>query len=480
MPVSRADLQLTTAHLAYLLDTCGDGFVVCDERQEVVLVNKEAERIFGYAAGELLGRSIQTLMPERYRIEHEEGFARRLRDPAGMPIRYVEVHGLRKDGSELPMEVRFSYTPLGDAVYFTGSVRDVSEQVAAREEIERLNAALQRERDYLREEVAEARSGDIVGDSPALLRALEQLDAVAATDANVLVQGESGVGKELFARALHDRSPRASRALVRVNCASVPKELFESEFFGHVKGAFTGAVRSREGRFQLAHQGTLFLDEVGEIPLDLQGKLLRVLQEGELERIGEDRTRRVDVRVVAATNRDLKAEVEAGRFREDLYYRLSVFPIEVPPLRDRGDDVVALARHFLGRACGDLGVPTPPITAAEAQQLRAYGWPGNIRELANVMERAAIVSRGGPLQLGLAIEAGGAGRVSRAAVAGGRAVVSSGSGDGEPSAEMIEQALESNDQVVARAARELGLTRQSLYRRMRRMGLSVERRARRV
>ncbi|MDD9939175.1 MAG: sigma 54-interacting transcriptional regulator [Myxococcales bacterium] len=476
MPVSRADLQLTTAHLAYLLDTCGDGFVVCDERQEVVLVNKEAERIFGYAEGELLGRPIQILMPERYRVEHEAGFARRLRDPARMPIRYVEVHGRRKDGSELPMEVRFSYTPLGDAIYFTGSVRDVSEQVAAREEIERLNAALQRERDYLREEVAEARSGDIVGDSPALLRALEQLDAVAATDANVLVQGESGVGKELFARALHDRSARASRALVRVNCASVPKELFESEFFGHVKGAFTGAVRSREGRFQLAHQGTLFLDEVGEIPLDLQGKLLRVLQEGELERIGDDRTRRVDVRLVAATNRDLKAEVEAGRFREDLYYRLSVFPIEVPPLRDRGDDVVALARHFLARACGDLGVPTSPITDREATQLRAYGWPGNIRELANVMERAAIVSRGGPLQLGLAIEAGGAGRASRIV----SSQPASGSSAGEPSAAMIEQALERNDQVVARAARELGLTRQSLYRRMRRMGLAVERRSRRL
>jgi transcriptional regulator with GAF, ATPase, and Fis domain len=236
-----------------------------------------------------------------------------------------------------------------------------------------------------------------------LQRVLEQIDPVASTDATVLILGETGTGKELIARAIHDRSSRRHRPLIKVNCGAVPRELFESEFFGHVKGAFTGALRDRAGRFHLAHEGTLFLEEVGEIPLELQPKLLRVLQDGEFERLGEDRTRRVDVRIVAATNHDLQHDVEAGRFREDLFYRLSVFPIRVPPLRERRDDIPLLTAHFLRQACSRLHCGPVTYTAEHIRQLQAYDWPGNVRELQNVIERAVIVSPGDALRLDLGL-----------------------------------------------------------------------------
>ncbi len=264
----------------------------------------------------------------------------------------------------------------------------------------RLREELEQERDYLREEVNVAMNqGRIVGTSPALRRMLKRVEAVAETPATVLLHGESGVGKELVAHAIHARSPRAEGPLVKVNCASIPKELFESEFFGHVKGAFTGAHRDRIGRFQLADGGTIFLDEVSEIPLELQSKLLRVLQESEFERVGDDVTRSVDVRVIAATNRDLERHIVDGKFREDLFYRLSVFPIEVPPLRERGDDVIQLAQDFLTSACKDFGREPMTLTRGQAKKLRAYDWPGNVRELKNVIERAVILSPGNVLRL---------------------------------------------------------------------------------
>ena len=268
------------------------------------------------------------------------------------------------------------------------------------EEIDQLRRRLEMENVYLREEVKEALAfGDIVGASPALQKVLRQIELVAQTETSVLILGESGTGKELVARAIHERSLRRTRPMIRVNCGSIPHELFESEFFGHVKGAFTGAIRDRIGRFQLADGGTLFLDEVGEIPLWLQSKLLRVLQEGEFERVGEDRTRKVDVRIVTATNRDLRREIDQGRFRPDLYYRLSVFPIEVPPLRDRKEDIGLLAAHFINRSCSRLNCAETRLTARIVEQLERYDWPGNIRELQNVIERAVILSGGGPLKL---------------------------------------------------------------------------------
>lgn len=259
---------------------------------------------------------------------------------------------------------------------------------------------LEFENECLQDEVR-ANFGSIIGDSPALKRVLAQIATVAPTEANVLIQGESGTGKELVARAIHDMSSRKEHPLVRVNCASIPKELFESEFFGHVRGAFTGAVKDRAGRFELADRGTLFLDEIGEIPLDLQSKLLRVLQEGQFERLGDDRTRTVRVRVITATNRDLDAEVKAGRFRLDLFYRLSVFPIELPPLRERREDVGALAAYFMQHSARRLGVSAPRLTRAHIQQLDGYDWPGNVRELQNVIERALILARNGSMKFDL-------------------------------------------------------------------------------
>jgi transcriptional regulator with GAF, ATPase, and Fis domain len=270
------------------------------------------------------------------------------------------------------------------------------------EQADQLRRELELERDYLREEVAEVGAfGEILGASPALNHTLRQVEVVANTEANVLILGESGTGKELIARAIHQRSTRSRKPLVKVNCASIPRELFESEFFGHVRGAFTGAVKDRIGRFQLADGGTLFLDEVGEIPLELQSKLLRVLQEGEFERVGEDRTRRVDVRVIAATNRNLKEEVDAGRFRLDLFYRLGVFPLELPPLRDRLEDIPILLTSFAQQAALRFHLPAPKITQREVERAQSYSWPGNIRELQNTIERAVILARGGPLQLDL-------------------------------------------------------------------------------
>lgn len=266
------------------------------------------------------------------------------------------------------------------------------------EEIECLRSQLELENEYLREEVMEVHAhGEILGNSAALSKVLQQIDLVAPTDSTVLIEGESGTGKELVARAIHERSDRSARPMIKVNCASISKDLFESEFFGHVKGAFTGAIKDRSGRFELADGGTLFLDEVGEIPLELQGKLLRVIQEGEFERIGDETTRTVDVRIIAATNRNLKTEAEKGLFREDLYFRLSVFPVESPALRERPEDIPVLATYFLQRAAERFQIATPALKQRHVMQLQLYSWPGNVRELQNAMERAVITSQRGGL-----------------------------------------------------------------------------------
>ena len=348
------------------------------------------------------------------------------------------------------------------------------------EEIERLKRRLELENEYLREEISQSQtSGDIVGSSPALTKVLEQIDLVASTDANVLILGESGTGKELVARAIHQRSQRRDRPLVKVNCASIPKELFESEFFGHAKGAFTGALRDRIGRFQLADGGTIFLDEVGEIPMDLQSKLLRVLQEREFERVGEETSRRVDVRIIAATNRDLEAESRAGRFREDLYYRLGVFPIQVPPLRDRAADIGPLAAHFVRHFCEQLKLPGRQLTRGDVDSLERYDWPGNIRELQNVIERALIRSRGGRL----AFELGEAQQrppqkpaTSRVADDPSRVLTLREFKDMERA--NIERALARCDgQVYGKdgAAALLGIKPTTLWSRLRSLGISTER-----
>lgn len=272
------------------------------------------------------------------------------------------------------------------------------------EEIKRLKAQLEQQNTYLQEEVVEAKAfGDLVGQSSALRQIVSQIDLVAPTEATVLILGQTGTGKDLVAREIHRRSLRKDHPMVRVNCASIPKDLFESEFFGHVKGAFTGAIKDRAGRFETAEGGTLFLDEIGEVPLEMQSKLLRVLQEKRYERVGEDHTRLADVRIIGATNRDLKKEVAAGRFREDLYYRLHVFPIHVTTLKERKDDIPLLAQHFVDLAVKGLRCAKPKLTRAAVAKLQNYDWPGNVRELRYVIERAVILARGGLLQFDLPV-----------------------------------------------------------------------------
>lgn len=310
--------------------------------------------------------------------------------PNGLEVRHPPNRAVQADATLT------CYQSGGETV-FVLIARDVNERLEA----ERRISALTDETEYLKEEIAWLHGwSGLVGRSPALRNVLQAVEQVAHSDATVLLQGETGTGKELIARAIHERSPRSNRRLVRLNCAAIPSQLQESEFFGHQKGAFTGATEHRQGRFKLADGGTLFLDEVGELPLDLQAKLLRVLQEGEYEPVGGARTERVDVRVISATNRDLSAMVEDGRFRRDLWYRLNVFPIRLPPLRERGDDVALLAQSFLDNLAARLRKQPLVLDADGRARLQAYDWPGNVRELQNVIERAVILSPpGGPLRL---------------------------------------------------------------------------------
>jgi len=396
-----------------ILRAAGEGIYGVNAEGRTTFVNPAAARMLGWAAEDLVGQDMHTIVHHT----HADGshypeqtcpIYAAFRDGA---IRQVDWEVFwRRDGSNFPVE--YTSTPIRDRGVVVGAVivfRDISQRREADErlhaalaEVERLRSRLELENAYLQEEIrTETNQRGIIGRSAAILKTTAQVDLVAPTDATVLITGESGTGKELIARAIHEASDRRDRPLIRVNCAAIPRELFESEFFGHVKGAFTGALRDRVGRFELADGGTLFLDEVGEIPLELQGKLLRVLQEGQFERIGEERTRSTDARVIAATNRDLKREVRAGRFREDLYFRLDVFPIESVPLRERPDDIALLAAHFLHGSAQKLKTPALRLTEADANRLRGYDWPGNVRELQNVIERAAILARGGRLRFDL-------------------------------------------------------------------------------
>jgi transcriptional regulator with GAF, ATPase, and Fis domain len=318
---------------------------------------------------------------------------------AGYPISHqTDVHGALALFTRIPLvpEGRFwMQMTVNHAAISIANARAFSEISAMKEQIELENT-------YLREELDAIQAyGDIVGQGAAFQNLMNQIELVAPTDASVLILGQSGTGKELVAREIHRRSRRSERPLIKVNCASIPQELYESEFFGHTRGAFTGATQHRAGRFEAADGGTLFLDEVGEIPLQLQSKLLRVLQEGQFERVGEDRTRRVDVRIIAASNQELKREVERHRFRQDLYYRLNVVPITLEPLSRRKEDIPLLAEHFLNQIAAKMNCPSVRLTRANLLELQRYDWPGNIRELKNLIERAVILSQCGPLRFDL-------------------------------------------------------------------------------
>jgi formate hydrogenlyase transcriptional activator len=344
------------------------------------------------------------------------------------------------------------------------------ENAVAFQEIEALKDKLAEEKAYLEEEVrTEHNFGDIVGESAALRGVLKKVETVAPTDSTVLVCGETGTGKELIARAVHDLSPRKGRTFVKLNCAAIPTGLLESELFGHEKGAFTGAIGQKIGRFELANQGTLFLDEVGDIPLELQPKLLRVLQEQEFERLGSTRTIKVNVRLVAATNRDLAQMAADSRFRSDLYYRLNVFPLLLPPLRERPDDIPRLVHHFTQRFARRMDRRIETISTAVMDALVRYPWPGNVRELQNVIERAVILSQGSTLVVALADL-----QVTPAQTATGATVTTAPVKLIEAEREHILCALAATGWVVGGpkgAAARLGMNRSTLQKKMLKLGI---------
>ena len=402
-----------------LLSAVGDGLYSIDQHGLCSFINPAGAKMLGLKPEDVLGKNIHKI----HHHTHEDG---RHYPVEECPI-YAAVHdgivheGIqevfwRVDGSYFPVE--FTSTPIireGEIIGAVVVFRDISERLntefkltQALSELQSLKSRLEQQNEYLQEEILHDNQYlEIVGSSSSIRQIIEKIKVVAPTDANVMIYGESGTGKELIARAIHQSSHRKQQPLIRVNCAAIPAELFESEFFGHAKGAFTGAIRDRAGRFELADQGTLFLDEIGELPLELQSKLLRVLQEGTFERVGEEYTRKVDVRIIAATNRNLKDEVRQKRFREDLYFRLNVFPIFSPALRERKEDIPILVSHFSKLISEQRKVPYLCFNQKQIQELQHYNWPGNIRELQNVLERAMITARHGVVSFQYLLEQDG-------------------------------------------------------------------------
>jgi len=395
---AESEVRQREEKLGRLVDSAMDAIIELDRRLVVTRVNQAAEKVFGCEASRAVGLDFAGFLSTESRGKLARLIAELDARPDGE--RYLWIPGglmaVQSGGEKFPAEATLSRFESGRETFHTLILRNVNERLEAERRIQSLTG----EAEYLREELQALQNfNEIVGQSEPIRRVLREVAQVAETDATVLILGETGTGKELIARAIHRGSRRRDHPLIKVNCAAVPATLIESEFFGHEQGAFTGATRKRDGRFALADRGTIFLDEIGELPVDLQVKLLRVLQEGEFEPVGSSRTRRVDVRVIAATNRDLYQAVQEGKFREDLYYRLNVFPITVPPLRDRGEDIVLLASAFTARVPQRMGRRIEPLSDDAIRRLRAYGWPGNVRELQNVIERAVITGRSGRLGL---------------------------------------------------------------------------------
>ena len=382
--------------LGRLVNSAMDAIIELDHVHQVTRINPAGEKVFQCHPEDIVGRDFKRFLTP----EDQAKLMSLIHELAGRPEgqRYQWIPGgltaLLPNGERFSAEATLSRFDMHGQTFHTLILRNVNERLEAEQRIRSLTV----EREYLKEELQELQHfHEIIGQSEPMLRVLRDLQQVAKTDATVLIMGETGTGKEVIARTIHAASRRSDRPFVKVNCAAIPSTLIESEFFGHEQGAFTGATKRRDGRFTLANGGTIFLDEIGELPLDLQSKLLRVLQEGEFEAVGSSQTKKVDVRVLAATNRDLGRETIEGKFREDLFYRLNVFPVVIPPLRDRGEDIVRLASAFAERVAHRMGRAVLPLSTDCARRLRSYRWPGNVRELQNVIERAVITSENGQL-----------------------------------------------------------------------------------
>ncbi|MFT7582651.1 MAG: formate hydrogenlyase transcriptional activator [Myxococcota bacterium] len=403
-----------------ILECAGEGIYGLDTEGMTTFANAAAEAILGWDRGELANRPQHAMIHH----SHRDGSPYK-REDCKIYAAFTEgvVHRVdsevfwRKDGTSV--EVEYVSTPIRDeSGALAGAVvtfRDITERKrkqaeleTALAEVQHLKDRLQAENSYLQDEIHLSHGFDeIIGQSRSLAKTKKRVEQVAGTDATVLILGETGVGKELIARAIHQLSTRKARTLVKVNCAALPTTLIESELFGHERGAFTGATAQRIGRFELADGGTLLLDEIGELPLELQAKLLRALQEGEFERLGASRTIKVDIRIVASTNRDLVQAVKDGTFRSDLYYRLSVFPVEIAPLRERKDDIRPLVGHFVRKFSKKFRRGIDRVPEEVQRALTHYDWPGNVRELQNIIERAMILSTNGVLEIDEALSSHG-------------------------------------------------------------------------
>ncbi|WP_415878853.1 sigma 54-interacting transcriptional regulator [Methylomonas sp. TEB] len=391
----KLELQEKEQRLSRIFENAMDAILTLDDIGRITLFNAAAEQMFRCKAADSIGRAVDRfLSPELYKTltNFRNGV------PAEQAIWVSEgMSAVRADESTFPIEATISRVEaIGQKLYIL-ILRDINER-KARQQAEAECNTLRGINLYLQEEVLASRDGEeLIGNSPALHQAMDLVRQVANTDATVLITGETGTGKELIARAIHNLSARKDKTLVKLNCATIPENLAESELFGHEKGSFTGAIARKLGRFELANGGTLFLDEIGELPLEMQAKLLRVLQEGEFERVGGTQTLTCDVRVIAATHRDLAQFSQQGKFRADLYYRLNVFPINLPPLRERKEDVPFLVKHFIDKYAAKFGKKIQSIPERMMADLQSYFWPGNIRELQHIIERAVILTKGSQL-----------------------------------------------------------------------------------
>ena len=388
---AETEVRQREAKLDRLITSAMDAILELDQDFNITLVNHAATDVFSSSREELLGRNFRELLSRKslgifLDIVNQLNDSTVARQHIWVP---TGLEACRSDSQLFPLEATLSISTEHGRQFYTIILRNVNERQEAIRQIRKLTE----QAEYLKAELKAAQNFDeIIGNSDVMAGLLRDVERVAITDTSVLILGETGTGKELIAHAIHNASRRAGKSLIKVNCAALPATIIESELFGHERGAFTGATAKRSGRFFLADGGTIFLDEIGELPLELQAKLLRVLQEGEFEPVGSSKTIKVDVRVIAATNRHLEKSVAAGQFREDLYYRLNVFPITVPPLRDRRDDIALLAQAFLRRATQKMGRTLEPFSPAAIARLQAYDWPGNVRELQNVVERSVIIA----------------------------------------------------------------------------------------